>query len=282
MDIAVTLPQLGHAAGPDAIRAAAIQAEELGFSYVWVNDHITFPVGQSHPSKYMYDPLLTLATAAAVTTDIRLGGQVTAAYYAPLWLANALASLDSLSGGRLNVAIGVGWSPEEFAALGSSFADRGERTNEIIAILRAAWHGRPFRHHGKHYDLPEVQILPSPAHEIPLWIAGETAPAYRRAIEHGDGFHAGSWALAPDAMAAAVARIREARPEPEFVFSVYTHDWDPLKVGRDAVRTEHETYAQAGVQCVVVAPDQREVHSWLRSVEELAAALELPPRRQVG
>jgi alkanesulfonate monooxygenase SsuD/methylene tetrahydromethanopterin reductase-like flavin-dependent oxidoreductase (luciferase family) len=110
MDIAVTLPQLGHAAGPDAIRAAAIQAEELGFSHVWVNDHITFPVGQSHPSKYMYDPLLTPATAAAVTTEIRLGGQVTAAYYAPLWLANALASLDSLSGGRLNVAIGVGWS----------------------------------------------------------------------------------------------------------------------------------------------------------------------------
>ncbi len=111
IDVAVTLPQLGHAAAPDAIRKAAVQAEQLGFSHLWVNDHITFPVGQSHPSKYMYDPLLTLATAAAATTEIGLGGQVTAAYYTPLWLANALASLDSLAGGRLTVAVGVGWSP---------------------------------------------------------------------------------------------------------------------------------------------------------------------------
>src|SRR3954469_298645 len=142
MDVAVTLPQLGHAANRRSIRRAAIQAEELGFSHVWVNDHITFPLGQSHPSPYMYDPLLTLATAAAVTARIGIGGQGTAAYYAPLWLgggvarplppapravdpvrvacggrgrvgsyapgggANAPPSLDSLSDGRLTVAIG--------------------------------------------------------------------------------------------------------------------------------------------------------------------------------
>src|SRR3954447_27068815 len=91
MDVAVTLPQLGHAANRRSIRRAAIQAEELGFSHVWVNDHITFPLGQSHPSPYMYDPLLTLATAAAVTGRIGIGGQVTAAYYAPLWLPQAPA-----------------------------------------------------------------------------------------------------------------------------------------------------------------------------------------------
>src|SRR5690348_1149215 len=107
MDVAVTLPQLGHAANPGSITRAAVQAEALGFSHVWVNDHITFPLGQTHPSPSMYDPLLTLATAAAVPDRIGIGGRVTTAYYAPLWLANALASLAAITGGRLTVTFGV-------------------------------------------------------------------------------------------------------------------------------------------------------------------------------
>jgi probable F420-dependent oxidoreductase len=278
MDVAVTLPQLGHAANPGSITRAAVQAEALGFSHVWVNDHITFPLGQTHPSPYMYDPLLTLATAAAVTDRVGIGGQVTAAYYAPLWLANALASLDALSGGRLTVAVGVGWSRAEFEALGSNFADRGSRTDEVVAILRAAWRDEPVRFAGRHYAFDPVRILPPPAHPIPIWIAGETEPAYRRAVAMGDGFHAGSWVLPPHAMAAAVARVRAERPEPEFVFSVYTHDWDPAKVGVDAIRTEYDTYEAAGVQCVVAAPDQRDADAWLASVEDLAGVVGVRPR----
>ena len=278
MDVAVTLPQLGHAASPASITRAAIQAEELGFSHVWVNDHITFPLGQTHPSPYMYDPLLTLATAAAVTERIGIGGQVTAAYYAPLWLANALASLDSLSDGRLTIAVGVGWSRAEFEALGSSFADRGRRTDEIIAILRAAWRDQPVSFAGRHYTFDPVRILPPPAHRVPIWIAGETEPAYRRAVAMGDGFHAGSWVLPPDAMPDAVARVRAVRPEPEFVFSVYTHDWDPAKVAPDVIRAEYDAYETAGVQCVVAAPDQRETDAWLASVEALARVVGVGPR----
>jgi len=278
MDVAVTLPQLGHAASAASIRRAAIQAEELGFSHVWVNDHITFPLGQTHPSPYMYDPLLTLATAAAVTERIGIGGQVTAAYYAPLWLANALASLDSLSDGRLTVAIGVGWSRAEFEALGSTFTDRGRRTDEIIAILRAAWRDQPVEFSGRHYAFDPVRILPPPAHGIPIWIAGETEPAYRRAVAMGDGFHAGSWVLSPDAMRDAVARVRAERPEPEFVFSVYTHDWDPAKVDPAVIRAEYDAYETAGVQCVVAAPDQRDADAWLASVEALARVVGVGPR----
>src|SRR3954463_9176247 len=110
MDVAVTLPQLGHAANRRSIRRAAIQAEELGFSHVWVNDHITFPLGQSHPSPYMYDPLLTLATAAAVTGRIGGGGGGRAASPPRVGRATPPPPLDSLSDGRLTVAIGVGWS----------------------------------------------------------------------------------------------------------------------------------------------------------------------------
>jgi probable F420-dependent oxidoreductase len=278
MDVAVTLPQLGHAANPGSIKRAAVQAEELGFSHVWANDHITYPLGQSHPSPYMYDPLLTLATAAAVTEQVGIGGQVTAAAYPPLWLANSLASLDSLTGGRVTVAIGVGWSRSEFEALGSNFSDRGRRTDEIITILRAAWRDEPVSFEGEFYRFDPVKILPPPAHPIPLWIAGESEPAYRRAVAVGDGYHAGSWALPAAAMADAVARVRVERPDPAFVFSVYTHDWDPFTIDHDVIRSEHDAYHAAGVQCVVAAPDQRDAETWLASVEELARLVGVEPR----
>jgi probable F420-dependent oxidoreductase len=278
MEMAVTLPQLGHAASAQTIKQAAVQAEELGFSHVWVNDHITFPVGQSHPSPYMYDPLLTLATAAAVTERIGIGGQVTAAYYQPLWLANALASLDSLSGGRLTVAIGVGWSPAEFDALGSDFATRGKRTDEIIGILRAAWRNEPVRVQGRFYQSPPVRILPQPAHLIPLWIAGEREPAYRRAIELGDGFHANGAMLPAEEVGAAVAKVRAQRPEPQFVVSIHTHHWDPLKTDPDDIRKEYDTFRSAGIQCVIAAPDRPDAASWFTSVARLAQLVGLPPR----
>jgi hypothetical protein len=131
---------------------------------------------------------------------------------------------------------------------------------------------------GRHYAFDPVRILPPPAHGIPIWIAGETEPAYRRAVAMGDGFHAGSWVLPPDAMRDAVARVRAERPEPEFVFSVYTHDWDPAKVDPAVIRAEYDAYETAGVQCVVAAPDQRDADAWLASVEALARFVGVGPR----
>jgi probable F420-dependent oxidoreductase len=278
MDVAVALPQLGHAASPQAIKRAAIQAEQLGFSHVWANDHITFPVGQSHPSPYMYDPLLTLATAAAVTEQVGVGGQVTAAYYQPLWLANALASLDSLAEGRLTVAVGVGWSRPEFEALSSDFSTRGRRTDEIIGILRAAWKNEPLQVDGEFCHSPLVQIRPQPAHHIPLWIAGESEAAYRRAMTIGDGFHANGARLALGDVAAVVGRIRAARPEPEFTFSIFTHRWDPLRFDPVEVRAEYDCYRSAGIELVVAAPDRADESSWFDSVERLAELADLKPR----
>jgi alkanesulfonate monooxygenase SsuD/methylene tetrahydromethanopterin reductase-like flavin-dependent oxidoreductase (luciferase family) len=137
LGVGIHLPQYGRAAGPDAIRRAARLAEDLGFADLWVSDHVVHPAEQTYPSAHLYDPLLTLGWGAAATTTIGLGTSVlVAAMHPPLALANSLASLDSLSGGRLTVAVGVGWSAREFAALGQSFADRGRRTDEILELLR--------------------------------------------------------------------------------------------------------------------------------------------------
>ncbi len=93
---------------------AARHAEELGFVDVWVSDHIVHPAAQSYPSPYLLDPLVALTWAAAVTDRIGLGTSVLVVpMHNPLGLANALASLDVLSAGRLTVAVGVGWSEAE-------------------------------------------------------------------------------------------------------------------------------------------------------------------------
>src|SRR5436305_5878492 len=184
----IHLPQYGRAASASAIRDAAAAAEELGFADVWASDHIVRPAAQDYPSAYLFDPLLTLTWAAAATERIGLGTSVLVApQYHPLWLANATASLDALSGGRLKLAIGVGWSEGEFTALGQDFRTRGKRTDEILDILAACWTTDPTSYEGTHYRFENIRVLPKPAHPIEIWIGGGSEAAYRRAARHGSG-----------------------------------------------------------------------------------------------
>lgn len=285
LQYAVALPQLGRAATPQNLKETARLAEDLGFSDVWVNDHIGFAPTTEHPSPRMYDPFSCLATAAAVTTRIGLGSQITASYYPPVLLAKLLASLDSLSGGRLKVAIGVGWQPEEFAALGSEFHTRGKRTDEVITILRSCWETGSSAFEGEHYRFPDVRIAPPPPNRrIPIWIAGTTGPALDRAIRLGDGFHGLPTRREPllydrqtaiSAVPAIVRDMRTSRPDPSsFVISVYTHEWDPAEFDADTIRRERDFLDAAGVQHVVAAFGRSDATSWMRSIETLRRILE--------
>ena len=102
MRVGIHLPQYGRVAGAAAITRAAQHAEALGFADIWVSDHIVHPAEQSYPSPYLLDPIVTLTWAAAVTERIGLGTSVLVLpQHNPLELANMLASIDSLSGGRL-------------------------------------------------------------------------------------------------------------------------------------------------------------------------------------
>jgi probable F420-dependent oxidoreductase len=263
------LPQFGHVASPDAITSAARHAEELGFSDVWVSDHVVHPASQSYPSPYLYDPLLTLAWAGAATDRIGLGTSVlVAAQHNPVWMANVLASLDALSDGRLTVAIGVGWSKAEFDALGQSFHDRGRRTDEILALLRRCWRDDPASFDGDFYRFEDIRVLPKPAHEIPIWIGGSSEPAYRRGVDRGDGFQL--IGLTPEDARGPVARLRADRPEETFTISLRT-GWDPLGMEPDRIRRELDEFAAAGFQHVVSAPWRSTLDEWLRSMEQLAA-----------
>src|SRR4051794_41929438 len=126
MQIGIHLPQYGRAAGPDVITRAARAAESLGFADVWVSDHVAQPASQGYPSPYLFDPLLTLAWAAAATERIGLGTSVlVAAQYQPLWLANAPASLDALRGGRVRLAVRGGRGGGGDQTLGEGVSTRG-------------------------------------------------------------------------------------------------------------------------------------------------------------
>jgi len=268
MRVGVHLPQYGRVAGPDAITRAARHAEELGFLDLWVSDHVVHPAAQDYPSPYLFDPLLTLTWAAAATARIGLGTSVLVVpMHNPLELANSLASLDLLSGGRLTVAVGVGWSEAEYAALGYDFFTRGERLDEAIDLFRCAWVEDPLSFHGKFTSFDHVRLLPKPSRQIPIWIGGGSEPAYRRAAVRGDGFQAVG--LTPEAVGPVVARLRRDHPEADFPISLRT-GWDPQGMDPGRIGEECAAFAEAGVQHVVAAPWQRDLDSWLRSMEQLA------------
>jgi probable F420-dependent oxidoreductase len=268
MRVGIHLPQYGRVAGPEAITRAAVHAEQLGFLDVWVSDHVVHPAAQDYPSPYLFDPLMTLAWAAAATDRIGLGTSVLVVpSHNPLELANSLASLDALSRGRLTIAVGVGWSEPEYQALGYDFGSRGARLDEAIDLFRKAWSEDPFSFHGAFTSFDDLRMLPKPSHQIPIWIGGSSEPAYRRTAQRGDGYQAVG--LAPEQAGPVVQRIRRDHPEADFPISLRT-GWDPQGMEPVRILEELAAFTEAGIQHVVAAPWRRDLDDWLRSMELLA------------
>ncbi len=274
MRFGIHLPQFGRAIATGGIERAAIQAEELGFDDVWVSDHLIVPADQPYPSPYLYDPLMALAFAAAATNRVGIGTSVLVVtqYTSPLALANTLASLDHLSGGRLIVGTGIGWSRAEYEALGAPFDHRSRRLEEILALWQTAWHDDPASHSGDYYPFDQIRLLPKPAHEIPLWLGGTSEAAVQRAIRLGDGYH--GIGLEPPGAASLVERIRKDRPDEDFTVSLRI-PWD-ARTEDESVRAAVASYASAGIQHLLFTPDRGDLESWLAGMAQLARQLDLP------
>jgi probable F420-dependent oxidoreductase len=267
--IGIHLPQYGRAASAAAIRDAAVAAEELGYADVWASDHVVHPAGQEYPSPYLFDPLLTLTWAAAATTTIGVATSILVLpQYHPLWLANVTSSLDALSGGRLKLGVGVGWSKAEFEALGQDFHNRGKRTDEILEILSMCWSSDPASYHGAFYDFTDIKVQPKPAHAIEIWVGGSTPAAFTRARRFGSGFQL--IGLKPDTIVGPIERLRSDHPDPDSYTIGLRTGWDPQGMEPDQIVEEKESFAAAGVQHVVCAPWRTDRNSWLRSMEQLA------------
>jgi probable F420-dependent oxidoreductase len=272
MRLGVHLPQFGKAITAGGIERAAVLAEDLGFDDIWVSDHLVIPASQPYPAPYLYDPLMALAFAGAATKRIGLGTSVLVAtqYTSPLAVANSLASLDHMSGGRLTLGVGIGWSRAEYEALGAPFDHRGRRLEEIISLWRTAWRDDPATYEGQYYPFQDIRILPKPAHEIPIWLGGRSDAAIERSVRMADGFH--GIGVEPNAAEALVKRIRAQRPEESFTISLRV----PFDARADDATTKAnlEQYSEAGIQHLHYAPERGDIDAWLAGMEQLA--------RQVG
>jgi probable F420-dependent oxidoreductase len=270
--IGIHLPQVGRKAGPEAIRRAAIQAEELGFADAWSSEHIILPSGAPYPpSALFYDPVLTLTWAAAYTKNIGLGTSVLVLPMRhPLPLAKELATLQNLSEGRFILGAGVGWLEAEFAALGVPFRERGRRMDEGIAMMLAVWSEDPVSFPARHIAamIDDMRMLPKPVKPIPIWIGGSSEAALARALRL-DGWHGSR--LSPEEAAPIVRRLRAQRPGPEFTISL-RYGWN----GKDdaALGARLAAFGEAGVDHILVEPAERLLDDWLRAVEWVARATE--------
>ena len=182
MRLGFALPQVGPLAGAEALIRVAKRAEDLGFDSLWVLDRVLWPVDPQSPYpvgdgtlpelyKNVLDPLETLTFVAAHTTKIGLGTSVlNIPFYNPTLLARRLSTLDVLSGGRLQVGFGNGWSPDEYEAVGTSLKTRGKRADESLQVLEAIWTTDPVEFEGEYYRIPKSCIGPK--------AGSETAPAH--------------------------------------------------------------------------------------------------------
>lgn len=198
-------------------------AEAAGFESLWGGEHVILPT--TIESRYPYtidgkipatsdtpipDPLIWLAFAAAAAPTMRLGTCILIVPQRnPLVLAKELATLDQLSGGRVELGIGVGWLKEEFDAIGVPWERRGARNDEYIAAMRALWAAPHTEFHGEFVDFPEVTCSPRPVQSsIPILVGGDTEAAIQRAVRLADGYFPGEGDVVQ--LAALIGRVRQA------------------------------------------------------------------------
>lgn len=213
MRIGFGAPVAGAWATPDNLANFARRAETAGYHSLWSFQRLLVPEGSAMAPVYhsVLDPLAALSYAAAVTSRIRLGVAIlNMPFVSPAYLAKQAASVDVLSGGRLDLGLGLGWMPEEFAATGGVMAGRGDRTGEYLEILRRLWAEGVTEFSGEHYRVPAARMAPNPVQRPgpPLLLGGAAPRALRRVGRLADG-----WITASRAdlsrIAESVAVIRE-------------------------------------------------------------------------
>lgn len=202
MRLGLTLPQLGPLADAGRIAPFASAAEELGYGSLWVGDRLLTPLapsdpypGQAQPYPPEFtralDPLIVLAAAAVATSSARLSmSTLNAPWHQPLLLGRSLTSLDQLSGGRLDVGLGMGWMRDEYRATGVPWAGRGARLEEILDVLSVLWCDDPVEHHGLLFDIPasRMDLRPVQAGGPPVLLGGYSLTSLQRVGRRAAGW----------------------------------------------------------------------------------------------
>src|SRR6266851_2095180 len=198
MKLSVEFPSVAYREGPTAVAALARAIERIGYDHIDIFYHVVMGVpieGREHgpynPLMPILEALMALAYLAAVTTRVTLGTEVLVLpQRQPALVAKQVSTLDTLSGGRVRLGVGVGWQESEYEALGESFHDRGARMDESIRLLRAYWTDAEVNLASAHYPTVSMAMEPKPPRggRLPIWIGGLSEAAFRRVGQLGDGW----------------------------------------------------------------------------------------------
>ena len=270
----------------DELRDLARAAEEEGFDSFWVSDH--FFGGEGFPDRDCLEAWTLLAALARDTTTIRLGCLVTAAQYRnPAVLAKIVASVDQMSGGRVEFGIGAGWKENEYRAYGYSFDAPGERVDQMIdaiEICRRLWTEERSTYHGKHYRIDGAVSAPKPVQRPypTLWVGGQGSRVLRVAARYADGFDIGrrppGGFLSEEEMRAAVAEVDAAAKNAKRERMLLRSHWSPADAGDDAavkiLADRIAAYARAGLDRYILSFPRERAGAMIRR-----AGAERLPRR---
>jgi probable F420-dependent oxidoreductase len=216
------LPQIGPLGTAANLAKGAQRAEALGYDSLWVTERLLWPVNPQNPYpatpdgslpvqyKHSLDPLETLTYAAAHTQRVTLGTSVLdMPFYNPVTLARRLTTLDVLSGGRLRLGVGLGWSKDEYQAAGAIPKGHGAFGEEFIQVLKTIWTTDPAEFRGKFFTLPKSVIGPKPAQKPhpPIYMAAYAPAALNRVARVADGWNPAGIPL--EGMAAMMKQIRD-------------------------------------------------------------------------
>ena len=280
MRFAISIPQTVPDTGFDAaaLRRHLARAEELGFDSGWVMEQVlgTAP---------LLGPIETLTFAASCTERLRLGCAVfVTPLHNPLHLAKSLATLDNLSGGRLEVGVGAGGSNRPFAAFGVDPEGLTARFTEGVRLLKALWTQPRITFQGRFWQLTDAGMEPKPVQRPhpPLWFGGSHPNALRRAVRHGDGFM-GAGSTTTERFTEQVALVRAALADQQrdpstfrIAKRVYLTVDDDVERGRQrTAETLTRIYGEFGrtLLPVSVVGSPQDVARGLREVADAGAEL---------
>jgi len=198
MQVGIVYPQTELGGDPAAIRKIGRAVEDLGFDHILAYDHVLGAVHADRtprlPGPYnehdpFHDPFVMFGYLAGITERIGLAtGILILPQRQTALVARQAADVDLLSGGRLRLGVGVGWSHVEYEALGQAFASRGARQEEQIQLLRQLFTEPVVDFSGRFDRIDRAALAPKPARPIPIWLGGSGDRAYERAARLADGF----------------------------------------------------------------------------------------------
>ena len=224
MKLGLNVPNFGPGTDPGSLAGWLRFAENGGFDLAMMSDHVavTPDVAELYPAPF-YEPFTTLAWLSGLTERVELGTTVTVLPYRnPLLTARVVANIDQFSGGRFIFGVGVGWSKQEYAALGVPFERRGAITDDYLAAITALWTSDIASHYGPFTSFRDVRRAPRAARRPhpPIWVGGTSPAAIRRAARFGDAWHPNNaeigWLRESGLPALRAAAQEMDRPQPAF------------------------------------------------------------------